>query len=72
MAYQRKTYNTWEVQGDFGYGDGFETLCCALKRSEAVSDLKAYRENAPGPSYRLKKMRERVERVAPAKQENAK
>jgi hypothetical protein len=53
--YMRKTYDTWEVQGDYGYGDGFETLCCALVRREAMEDLKAYRANAPEGSYCLPK-----------------
>ena len=61
MPYKRKTIDTWEVQGDFGYGDDYETLCCALVRREALEDLKAYRVNAPDGSYRLKKVRERVE-----------
>ncbi len=24
MAYKRKTVDCWDVQGDYGYGDGFE------------------------------------------------
>lgn len=46
----------WEVQGD--YGQGFECLTSAPidRKRDAVSDLRAYRENAPGFPYRIRRV----------------
>ena len=34
------------VQGDYGYGDGFEDLCQSENEAEMLRDLKDYRTNA--------------------------
>lgn len=47
----RPQYETQHVvQGH--YGQGWEDLCASLTRRESISDIRAYRENAPG-AYRL-------------------
>lgn len=61
MAYQRKTKDTWEVQANYGYGDGWECVGGGETRREALADLKDYRANAPEYPYRLKKVREKIE-----------
>lgn len=40
------------VQGNYGFGHGWEDVCSETKYSEARERLKEYRENQPGP-YRL-------------------
>lgn len=45
------------LQGNYGYGDGWEDLCASTKRKEVRDDLKAYRKNEGG-SYRIIKRRE--------------
>jgi hypothetical protein len=40
------------LQGDYGYGHGWEDLCASESRQEIRSDLKAYRENEGG-CYRI-------------------
>lgn len=60
MAYKRKTRDFWEVQADYGYGDGWEHLCASYVKKEMLTDLKLYRKNAPGPAYRVKKCREKL------------
>jgi len=52
-----KTELLYIVQGNYGYG--WEDLAASTKWSEAKADLKAYRENQPGP-YRLIKRREPI------------
>ena len=46
------------VQGNYGYGHGWEDLCCSENRREARNDLKAYRENELGVPHRLIQRRE--------------
>ena len=53
--YIRKTYDEYEVQGNYGYGWDCLTTCETLK--EAKDDLKAYRENEPNVPHRIKKRR---------------
>lgn len=52
MTYTRKTKDEYIVQGNYGYGQGFEDECTEETRKEAKERLKEYRENAPGV-YRL-------------------
>lgn len=58
MAYVRKTKDVWVVEGDYGYG--YEYLTASEDRAEARDDLRAYRENERGVSFRLRKTRERI------------
>lgn len=52
MAYIRKTYDEWQLQGNYGYGDGWELLCAEDSRKECRERLKEYRENEDG-NYRI-------------------
>jgi hypothetical protein len=45
------------VQGNYGYGHGWEDEAASESRKEARTDLRAYRENGPGV-YRMVKRRE--------------
>lgn len=36
------------LQGNYGYGDGWEDLCCEDTYSEILARLKEYRENEGG------------------------
>ena len=60
MAYQRKTRDVWEVQANYGYGDGWECAAASTSFKDARNDLKAYRENAPQFQYRIKMYREKI------------
>ena len=46
------------LQGDYGYGHGWEDLCASEDRREVLSDRRAYRENAPEYPYRIIRRRE--------------
>lgn len=46
------------VQGNYGYGDGWEDLCASEVRKEAREDLKAYRVNEPQYPHRMIRRRE--------------
>ena len=60
MAYVRKTKDEYIVQGNYGYGHGFEDECSEETRKEALERLKEYRDNAPG-IYRLIVRRVKIE-----------
>ena len=49
---QRVTEVEHVVQGDYGYGHGFEDESSESTRAEGLARLKEYRENGPG-IYRL-------------------
>jgi len=49
----RKTRDLYVVQGNYGYGHGWEDLTAAETRKEARSLLKDYRENEPSTPTRL-------------------
>ncbi len=42
----------WVLQGDYGYGHGWEDLCVEEFRTEINARLKEYRENEGG-TYRV-------------------
>ena len=46
------------LQGNYGYGHGWEDLTQSEDRSEVRADLRAYRENAPEYVYRIIQRRE--------------
>lgn len=52
MAYIRKTYDEYQLQADYGYGDGWECICAEESRKEIHQRLKEYRENEGG-NYRI-------------------
>lgn len=57
MARKPKTEVVHYVQGH--YAQGWEDLAGSVKRSDAVRDLKDYRENMPETAYRLISRREK-------------
>jgi hypothetical protein len=61
MVYQRKTRDTYEVQGNYGYGHGWECVDTAENRLDGLAALKNYRKNEPGTALRLKLVREKIE-----------
>jgi hypothetical protein len=54
MAYQRKTTDEFEIQGDYGYG--WEMVTVESTWLEAKEQIKCYRENQPAP-YRIVRKR---------------
>lgn len=46
------------VQGDYGFGYGFEDLAASESRAEALRDLRDYRREEGIASYRMIKRRE--------------
>lgn len=61
MAYIRKTTDEWNIYGNYGFG--FEHVTCEVTRKEAITNLKAYRENEPGISFKVIKNRVRKENL---------
>lgn len=61
MSYIRKTRDEWVIEQDFGYGHGWEEVCSADNRREALDDLKSYRENQPKYPVRMRKTRVKLE-----------
>lgn len=59
--YQRKTRDTWEVQGNYGPPHGWECVTGAATFTEARGYLRDYRTNEPGIPFRIKTKRERIE-----------
>jgi hypothetical protein len=57
---QRKTRDVYDIQGDYGYGHGWETLCAEETYREARAQVRCYRENEPGVPFRIKLTRERI------------
>ena len=66
MAYTRKTRDYWDIEGNYGYGDGWEAVTAEDDRKQARERLKEYRENEPGTPFRIRKKRERIEPTAAA------
>ena len=52
MKNKNKFAYLWILQGNYGYGDGWEDLCAAESYLEIRQNLKEYNENEGG-SYRL-------------------
>lgn len=53
MAKPTKYIKMFVVQGNYGYGHGWEDLTASENYKEARADLKAYRENDGYGSHRL-------------------
>ena len=58
--YQRKTKDTYEVQGYYDSQYGYEEVTTEETWKDAKGMLKCYRENEPGISFRIVKKRERI------------
>lgn len=46
------------LQGNYGFGHGWEDICQSESLLEMLEDLRAYRDNAPEYSFRIIKRRE--------------
>jgi hypothetical protein len=65
MSYKRTTRDVYAIQGDYGYGDGFETVTTVESRSEAFERIREYRDNESRIArFRIFKTRERIEAQA--------
>lgn len=61
-----KTKLVYVVQGNYGYGHGWEDLTAEDNGNEARARLREYRENERGIPFRLVRRRERIEGAAGA------
>lgn len=57
--YQRKTFDEWEVQAN--YGDGWDVVTTEETRKEAYEQMKCYDENEIGVPHRIVKKRRRYQ-----------
>lgn len=60
IMYIRKTQDTWEVRGNYGYGHGYECVTTEVTYKLGRDSLKCYRNNEPGVSFKLVKVREPI------------
>jgi hypothetical protein len=58
MAYKRKTYDEWEIQGC--YNGAWECVCTEDNKREALARLKEYRANELGTTFRIQKKRVKI------------
>lgn len=72
MSYIRKTRDYFELQGNYGYGHGWECLTAELTIRAARDQRKCYRENEPGTPTRIVKKREPIDlaKEAATREEN--
>ena len=54
------------VQGNYGYGHGWEDVTAEDTRKEAMARIREYRENERGVPFRLIRRREKIEAAAAA------
>jgi hypothetical protein len=55
MSYKRKTFDEYDIQGD--YGQGFETVHTTETFKDARRSLREHRANVRGVAFRIKKTR---------------
>lgn len=61
MAYKRKTQDEYQIHGF--YKHGWEEITAYNKYSDAKTDIKLYRENEPGISFKIIKKRIKIENL---------
>ena len=61
MTYVRKTRDEWVIEGYYGDLYGWEEVTREDTRSEGLARLRDYRENDPFVTYRMRKVRVRIE-----------
>lgn len=59
-ANQKQYAFEWHVEGNYGFGHGWESVSAESSYTEARNRLLEYRENDPGSAYRIKRRRVRV------------
>ena len=55
--YIRKTEDEYEIQSDYGTGEGFELVTTEVTRRAARDQIKCYRANEPGVPFKIVKKR---------------
>lgn len=55
---RRTTRDTWQIL--VNYGEGWEHECTEFTRKDAIEQVKAYRDNAPGYAVKWRKRREPI------------
>jgi hypothetical protein len=61
MAYKRKTVDEYDIEADYGYGDGWEIVTCEATYKDAVRAVKEYRQNETLVPFRIRKHRVKIE-----------
>jgi hypothetical protein len=61
MKYTRKTIDVFELQCNYGFGNGWECVCTEGTWQEAKKVKRDYLVNMPQYPYRIVKKRERKE-----------
>lgn len=61
MAYKRKTYDEFQLLGNWGYGDGWEYILAEDTLAEVKKRRKEYLENDPSATYKIVKRRIKIE-----------
>lgn len=56
-GYVRKTRDEYDIEGNYGYGHGYEAVTTEDDRAGARERLREYRENEPGIPFRIRKRR---------------
>lgn len=60
MAHIRKTKGEFELQANYGYGNGWECICSEETMGEICQRLKKYRDN-DGVNYRIVDRRVKID-----------
>lgn len=53
MPYTRKTRDEFVIQGNYGYGHGWEDLTSEDRRKDALARLREYDANEAGVPHRM-------------------
>jgi hypothetical protein len=61
MAYTRKTRDEYEIQQNWGYGHGWETVTTEETWKDARDQAKTYRQEQPGIPCRIKTRRVKIQ-----------
>lgn len=61
MARSTKYEYLYVVQGNYGYGHGWEDLTASTNRKEARANLRDYRKNDPAPTRLIQRRVLRVQ-----------
>ena len=61
MAYKRKTYDEFQLLGNWGYGDRWEYILAEDTLAEVKKRRKEYLENDPFATYKIVKRRIKIE-----------
>ena len=59
----RVTRDEYDIEGNYGYGHGYEVVTCEETWAEARERLAEYRENEPGVPFRIVRRRVRIAEV---------